>query len=94
MSRPKPTIILSNTDKNTHRTKDIVKADSVYAVCYDGQPISVRNYNPYINDPAIKYVKTSYPTSATAINHAKRLNQQFKTDKFQVFKLSIGECIS
>jgi len=94
MARPKPTVILSTTDKVTHLTKDVSKIDCVYSVCYDGQPISVRNYNPYINDSNIKYIKTSYSTAATAINHAKRLNQQFKTDKFKVFRLSVGECVS
>jgi hypothetical protein len=93
MSRPKPTIIMSNTDKKNFRTKEITKADAVYAVFYEGQPIGVRSES-YAYQSHRKYYRSTYATPATAINCAKRLNKQFDTDKFQAVKLTGGEPIT
>jgi hypothetical protein len=74
MSRPKPTIIMSNTDKKNFRTKEITKADAVYAVFYEGQPIGVRSES-YAYQSHRKYYRSTYATPATAINCAIRYRQ-------------------
>ena len=42
MSRPKPTIILEHTDQETHKSEQILKAESIYSVFYEGAPINLR----------------------------------------------------
>jgi hypothetical protein len=40
-----------------------------------------------------RYRKTSFPNSGHAINLAKKLNQQFHTDKFTVVLMNSGDPI-
>ena len=41
MARPKPTIILDYTDK-TYKSEQVLQADAIYAVFYQGNPINLR----------------------------------------------------
>ena len=51
MARPKPTIILEHTDQKTFRSEEVLKAAAIYAVFYDGSPISIRSFNSLVNYP-------------------------------------------
>ena len=86
MARPKPTIILEHTDQKTFRSEEVLKAAAIYAVFYDGSPISIRSFNSLVNYPGPKYKKVSF-------NLAEKLNSRFKTKKFTVLKLTQGETI-
>ena len=91
MSRPKPTVILDYTDPKTYKSEQVLAADAVYAVFYDGKPINLRSLNSLINYPGPEYKKCSFGNKGHAFNLAEKLNKLFKTDKFKVFKLTAGE---
>ena len=40
MSRPKPTVILENIDKNNYKCEQILKAEAIWAVFYKGAPFN------------------------------------------------------
>jgi len=91
MARPKPTIILEHTDSKTYRSEQVLEADYIYAVYYEGRPINLRTLNSLVNYPGPKYKKCSFSNPGHAFNLAERLNKLFKTDKFTVWKLTGGE---
>ena len=93
MARPKPTIILDQVDKN-YNSEQILKAEAIYAVYYEGKPINLRTTNTLVNHPGPKYKKVSFSNSGHAFNLADRLNKKFNTDLFSVVKLTDGEPIT
>ena len=93
MARPKPTIILDQVDKN-YNSEQILKAEAIYAVYYEGKPINLRTTNTLVNYPGPKYKKVSFSNSGHAFNLAGRLNKKFNTDLFSVMKLTDGEPIT
>lgn len=93
MSRPKPTVILDYTNPKTYKSEQVLAADAIYAVFYEGNPINLRSLNSLVNYPGPKYNRVSFSNSGHAFNLAEKLNKMFKTDKFEVFKLTGGEKI-
>lgn len=91
MARPKPTIILEHTNSKTYRSEQVLEADYIYAVYYEGRPINLRTLNSLVNYPGPKYKKCSFSNPGHAFNLAERLNKLFKTDKFAVWKLTGGQ---
>lgn len=91
MSRPKPSVLLNHTDSRTYKSEQILAADAIYAVFYEGKPINLRSLNSLVNYPGPKYKKVSFSNPGHAFNLAEKLNALFKTDKFEVFKLTQGE---
>ena len=90
MARPKPHIIIEKVDPISYNTEQILETDAIYAVFYDEKPINIRTLNKlsYKNGP--KYKKVSFSNAGSAHRLARRLNSQFNTDKFVVYKLSHG----
>lgn len=93
MSRPKPTILMSRIDSKTFKAEQVLKAEAIFAVFYDGQPINLRSLHTAI-DMGAKYRKVAHGNQGHAFNLADRLNKLFKTDKFAVHKLTEGPKIS
>lgn len=93
MSRPKPVVILNHTDSKTYKSEQILASDAIYAVFYDDKPINLRSLNSLVNYPGPKYKKASFSNPGHAFNLAEKLNKLFKTDKFSVYKLTVGEKI-
>ena len=93
MSRPKPEILLSYTDPKTYKREEVLRAEAIWAVFYDGQPINLRNSNSLVDYPGPKYRRVSFSNPGHALNLAEKLNERFKTDKFRVHKLIDGEII-
>ena len=93
MARPRPTVKLEYTDPKTYKSEQVLKADFIYAVYLDGEPINLRTLNSLVNYPGPKYKKTAFAAPGHAFNLAERLNKLFKTDKFQVWKLTGGEIV-
>lgn len=93
MSRPKPEIILEHVKKSNYKSEQILKADGIYAVYYDNAPINLKTQNILVAYPGPKYKKISFSNPGHAINLAKKLNVLFKTDKFSVVLLKVGETI-
>lgn len=90
MSRPKPLILLNYTDPKTYKSEQVLKADAIYAVFHDGQPINLRSLNSLLDYPGPKYKKVSFSNPGHAFNLAEKLNKLFKTDKFEVHMLTQG----
>lgn len=93
MARPRPTVKLEYTDPKTYKSEQVLKADFIYAVYLEGQPINLRTLNSLVNYPGPKYKKTAFAAPGHAFNLAERLNKLFKTDTFTVWKLTGGEII-
>lgn len=93
MSRPKPSILLDFTDAKTYKAEQVLKAEAIYAVFFEGQPINLRSLNVLLDYPGPKYKKVSFSNPGHAFNLAEKLNKLFKTEKFEVYKLSKGERI-
>lgn len=94
MSRPKPKVLLTYTDPKTYKSEEVLQSDAIYAVFYDRQPINLRSLNSLVNYPGPKYKKTSFSNPGHAFNLAAKLNKLFKTEKFEVVKLTSGEVIT
>jgi hypothetical protein len=90
MSRPKPNVLIEHINKQTYKTEQVLKADGIYAVFYDAKPINLKTANMLTQYPGPKYKKTSFSNPGHAKNLAKKLNTQFKTDKFTVVLLTHG----
>ena len=93
MARPKPTIILEHVDKKTYQAQQILEADAVYSVFYQGKAINLRSLNALVDYPGPKYKKVSFANKGSAFNLAEKLNELFNTDEFEVYKLEKGEKI-
>jgi hypothetical protein len=93
MSRPKPKVLLELTNKQTYKTEQVLESAGIWAVFFDNQPINLKTGNLLTQYPGPKYKKTSFSNPGHAINLARKLNIQFKTDKFGVVLLTAGEKI-
>lgn len=94
MARPKPTIILENVNSKTYKAEQVLEAESIYAVFYQGRPINLRTLSHLISYPGPKYKKVSFSNSGHAFNLAERLNKIFKTTEFAVYRLDGGTLIT
>lgn len=93
MSRPKPRVLVEVTNKQSYKTEQVLAAEGIWAVFFDGAPINLKTSNMLVQYPGPKYKKVSFSNAGHAINLAKKLNAQFKTDKFSVVLLKQGEQI-
>ena len=91
MSRPKPTVILQSSNKETYKLDEVLAADGIWAVFYDGKPINLKSSSLVANYPGPKYKKVSFSNPGHAENLVKKLNTQHKTDKFSVYLLKSGD---
>lgn len=94
MSRPKPKILLEHTNPKNYKSHQVLDADGIYAVFHEGKPLNLRVVNSLINYPGPRYLKSAFSNSGHAFNLAEKLNKMFKTDKFEVYKLTQGEKIT
>ena len=93
MSRPKPSVLIEHTNKTTYKVEQVLASDGVWAVFYDGNPINLKTSNLLVQYPGPKYKKVSFSNPGHAKNLARKLNTQFKTDKFTVVLLRSGDQI-
>jgi hypothetical protein len=93
MSRPKPTVILEYVNKKNYKMEQVLEAEAIWAVFYKGKPFNLKSSSVVSNYPGPKYKKTAFSNPGHAHNLAKKLNTQFKTEDFQVVKLTSGEVI-
>jgi|TARA_B100001093_G_scaffold109148_1_gene101457 hypothetical protein len=94
MSRPKPKILLEAVNKNTYKAEQILSADAIFSVFYDGKPINLRTLHTLVSYPGPKYKKVSFSNSGHAFNLAERLNKTFSTDLFTVVMLTEGKVVT
>jgi hypothetical protein len=93
MSRPKPSVLIEHTNKTTYKTEQVLASEGIWAVFYDTNPINLKTSNLLVQYPGPKYKKVSFSNPGHAKNLAKKLNAQFKTDKFTVVLLKSGDQI-
>lgn len=93
MSRPKPKILLENTDPASYKSEQVLDAEGIYAVFYQGKPINLRSLNKLVDYPGPKYRKVSFSNPGHAHNLADKLNKMFKTTQFEVYLLTNGTVI-
>lgn len=94
MSRPKPKILLEVTNKKNYKTDQVLEADAIWAVFYKEKPINLKTSSLVVQQLGPKYKKVSFSNSGHAFNLAEKLNKQFNTLDFSVFKLTTGEKIT
>ena len=93
MSRPKPRILAEITNRTTYKTEQVLAAEGIWAVFYDGSPINLKTSNLLVQYPGPKYKKVSFSNAGHARNLARKLNTQFRTDKFTVVLLRQGDTV-
>ena len=91
MSRPKPKILLEITNKKTYKTDQVLEAEAIWAVFYQDCPINLKTSSIVAQQLGPKYKKISFSNSGHAYNLAEKLNKQFNTQDFSVYKLTTGE---
>ena len=94
MSRPKPTVLLENIDKKTYKSEQVLKAEAIWAVFYQGKPFNLKSSNILTNYPGPKYQKVSFSNPGHALNLAKKLNEMFNCDDFEVLQLTEGDIVT
>ena len=90
MSRTQPKVLLEIVDKTSYKCDQIVEASGIWAVFYDDQPINLKSSHYLDSNTVPKYKKTSFSNPGHARNLCRKLNNQFKTNKFSVVFLSTG----
>jgi len=93
MSRPKPSVLLEQTDKITYKSDQVLASEGIWAVYYDAKPINLKTASLITQYPGPKYKKVSFSNPGHAINLCKKLNTRFKTTKFSVVILNQGSQI-
>ena len=73
MSRPKPKILLEAVHKDTYKADQILAAEAIYSVFYQGNPINLRTLNKLVSYPGPKYKKVSFSKKTSL----KKLNYVF-----------------
>ena len=91
MSRPKPTVLLENVDKKSYKSEQVLQAEAIWAVFYKGSPFNLKSANALTSYPGPKYKKVSFSNPGHAFNLAKKLNDLFNCDEFEVYRLTTGE---
>jgi|TARA_B100001094_G_scaffold180334_1_gene174671 hypothetical protein len=90
MSRPKPNVLLEFTNNKTYRSEQVLQAEGIWAVFFKKEPFNLKSSNMLTNYPGPKYKKVSFSNPGHAHNLAKKLNDMFRCNDFEVYKLSNG----
>ena len=93
MARPKPKILLEHINKKTYKAEQVLEAEAIWAVFYKNEPFNLKSFNSLTSYPGPKYKKVSFSNPGHARNLAKKLNQTFGVDDFQVVMLTQGTII-
>jgi hypothetical protein len=95
MARPKPTILLTYTDPSSYKSEEILEAEAIYAVFYQGKPFNLRTHLNSLQDyPGPKYKKVSFSNSGHAFNLMEKMNKLFKCNDFTVVELIQGKQVN
>jgi hypothetical protein len=86
-------VLAELTNKATYKTEQVLASEGIWAVFYDSKPINLKTSNLLVQYPGPKYKKVSFSNPGHAINLARKLNTQFKTEKFSVVLLKQGSPI-
>ena len=59
MSRPKPNVLLEHVDKKSYKSEQILEAEAIWAVFYNGSPFNLKTSNILTSYPGPKYKKVN-----------------------------------
>jgi len=90
LSRTQPKVLLEIVDKVSYKCDQIVEASGIWAVFYEGAAFNLKSQHYLDSEDTPKYKKTSFSNPGHARNLCRKLNVQFKTDKFTVVFMSGG----
>jgi len=93
MSRPKPNVLMEHIDKKTYKSEQVLQAEAIWDVFYKSAPFNLKSANMLTSYPGPKYKKVSFSNPGHAINLAKKLNDRFSCDDFEVRRLTQGEIV-
>ena len=51
MSRPKPTVLLEAINKHSYKAEQVLEADAIYSVFFEGKPINLRSLSTIVSYP-------------------------------------------
>tara|TARA_B100000424_G_scaffold253660_1_gene231015 strand:- start:3254 stop:3544 length:291 start_codon:yes stop_codon:yes gene_type:complete len=94
MSRPKPNVILEHINNDNYKSDQVLEAEAIWAVFYQHKPFNLKSANMLTNYPGPKYKKVSFSNPGHAHNLAKKLNDMFSSEDFEVYKLTDGEVVT
>jgi len=77
MSRPKPTVMLESVNRKTHKSDQILEAEAIWAVFFQGKPFNLKSQNSLSGYSGSKYKKVSFSNPGHAHNLAKKLKSLF-----------------
>ena len=72
---------------------EVLAAEGIWAVFYDGKPINLKSSSLVANYPGPKYKKVSFSNPGHAHNLSQKLNLMFKTNDFSVYELTKGKLL-
>lgn len=89
--RPKPDVIKYRVDKSGLKAFEVLAAQGLWAVVYNGNMINLRTRLLYIDYPGPKYPRTIFANVGSAHRTCRKLRKDFKDDGFAVVRLTVGE---
>jgi hypothetical protein len=93
MSRPKPQVLLEITNKQTYKSEQVLASEGIWAIFLDNKPVNLKTTSMLAQYSGPKYKKSSFSNPGHAINLCKKLNAQFKTNRFSVVLLNSGPIV-
>src|SRR6056300_1317065 len=94
MSRPKPNVLLEHINNKSYKSEQVLEAEAIWAVFYQGKPFNLKSANALTNYPGPKYKQVSFSNPGHAHNLTKKLNDMFNCKDFSVSKLTDGEVVT
>ena len=55
MSRPKPTVLIEHTNKQSYKTEQVLASEGVWAVFFDSKPINLKTSNLLTQFPGCRF---------------------------------------
>ncbi|NDB61575.1 hypothetical protein EB001_24510 [bacterium] len=93
MSRPKPQVLLEITNKQTYKSEQVLASEGIWAIFLDNKPVNLKTTSMLAQYSGPKYKKSSFSNPGHAINLCKKLNAQFKTNRFSVVLMNSGTTV-
>ena len=84
MARPQAKI-LKTIELNDGTTWDILHSNSYYVITYKDRPCGIRQRKHMVH--GFKYMKLSYSNVGNALAQARRLNEKFNCEDFDVMEI-------
>ena len=89
MAKKESRVLAEFIDKESYKTETVVRSGKIYAVYYDDELIQLKTGH-YLTEERSREKNTIFTSQAHAVKLARRLNTQFKTDRFTVRQLDDG----